>query len=109
MTNKTNWPDDAREEAQKALSTAQDTAVRTGEKYLRENPIPIILGALLIGAVLGALLRPPLAKNPMPHRLCVTGWKRPWKNLLRNGPRRKHKHAPFRMIFSTRLRIFARR
>jgi ElaB/YqjD/DUF883 family membrane-anchored ribosome-binding protein len=67
MTNKTNWPDDAREEAQKALSAAQDTAqdaVRSGEKYLRENPIPVIFGALLIGAVLGALLRPPPRKEP---------------------------------------------
>ena len=64
MTNKTNWPDDAREEAQKALSIAQDTAVRTGEKYLRENPIPVVLGALLIGAVLGALLSPPPRKEP---------------------------------------------
>ena len=57
MTNETNWPDDAREEAQKALSTAQDTAqdaVRTGQTYLRENPIPVILGALLIGAGMAA-------------------------------------------------------
>jgi len=67
MTNKTNWPDDAREEAQKAFSAAQDTAedaLRTRGKYLRENQIPIILGALLIGAVLGALLRPPPRKEP---------------------------------------------
>ena len=67
MTNQTNWPDDAREGAEKALSTAQDTAqdaVRTGEKYLRENPIPVILGALLIGVAVGALLRPAPRKEP---------------------------------------------
>jgi ElaB/YqjD/DUF883 family membrane-anchored ribosome-binding protein len=68
MTNQ-NWPDDPKDEAQKAFSTAQDTAqdaVRTGEKYLRDNPIPVILGVLLIGAALGALLRPPHEKNPIP-------------------------------------------
>ena len=68
MTNQ-NWPDDAKDEAQKAFSTAQDTAqdaVRTGEKYLRDNPIPVILGVLLIGAALGALLRPPPRKDPDP-------------------------------------------
>lgn len=68
MTNQ-NWPDDAKDEAQKAFPTAQDTAqdaVRTGEKYLRDNPIPVILGVLLIGAALGALLRPPPRKEPDP-------------------------------------------
>ena len=38
--------------------------MHTGEKYLRENPIPVILGVLLIGVALGALLRPPPRKEP---------------------------------------------
>jgi hypothetical protein len=67
MTNETNWPDDAKEQAQKTISSAQDTAqdvVSTGERYLRENPIAVLIGVLLIGAVLGALLRPPPRKEP---------------------------------------------
>ena len=44
----TNWtpPDDAKEKAQQAFSTAQDTAqnaLYTGGKYMRENKIPVIL------------------------------------------------------------------
>jgi hypothetical protein len=58
-----NWtPDDAEEKAEHAFSTAQDTAhtaqnaICTGARYARENQIPVVLGAVLVGAVLGAFL-----------------------------------------------------
>ena len=65
----TNWipPDDAKEKAQEAFSAAQDTAqnaLYTGGKYVSENKIPVILGAVLVGAVLGALLVPKRRKEP---------------------------------------------
>ncbi len=65
----TNWipPDDAKEKAQEAYAGAQDTAqnaLNTGGKYVRENTIPVILGAVLAGAVLGALLVPKRRKEP---------------------------------------------
>ena len=111
MTNKTNWPDDAGEEAQKALSTAQDTtqdAVRTGEKYLRENPIPVILGALLIGAVLGALLRPPPRKEPDAVQ-AVRDWvEKTLEELAAKWPKAKVPARSVQDDFLTRLRIFAR-
>ena len=59
-------PDDAKEKAEQAFSTAQDTAenaLYTGGKYVRENKIPVILGAVLVGAVLGALLAPKRRKE----------------------------------------------
>jgi hypothetical protein len=65
MTNKTNWPGD--EQVEKAFAAVQDTtedARRLARKSLSENPIPIILAALVIGAVLGALLRPAPRKEP---------------------------------------------
>lgn len=55
------------EKAEHAFSTAQDTgqnAICTGAKYTRENQIPIILGAALVGAVLGAFLAPKRPKRP---------------------------------------------
>lgn len=65
----TDWtpPDDAKEEAQQAFSTVQDTAqnaLHTGGTYVRENKIPVLLGAVLVGAVLGALLVPKRRKEP---------------------------------------------
>jgi hypothetical protein len=56
MTNSTP-PDDAKETVQQAFSIAQDTAqnaLYTGGKYMRENRILVILGAVLFGAALGA-------------------------------------------------------
>jgi ElaB/YqjD/DUF883 family membrane-anchored ribosome-binding protein len=63
----TTPPDDAKEKAQQAFSTAQDTAenaLYTGGKYMRENKIAVILGAVLVGAVLGALLASKRRKEP---------------------------------------------
>jgi hypothetical protein len=58
MTNSTP-PDDAEEKSEQAFSTPQDTAqnaICTGARYARENQIPVILGAALVGAVFGAIL-----------------------------------------------------
>ena len=65
MTNKTNWPDD--EPAREAFADVQDTtedSLGTARKYLSENAILIILGTLIVGAILGALLRPAPRKEP---------------------------------------------
>ena len=66
MTNLTS-PDET--ELEHPFSTAQGTAenaVCTGTRYryARENQIPIILGAVLVGAVLGACLAPKRHKKP---------------------------------------------
>ena len=40
-------------------ATAQDKAcslVKSGTDYVKENPIPVVLGAFVIGAVLGSLV-----------------------------------------------------
>jgi ElaB/YqjD/DUF883 family membrane-anchored ribosome-binding protein len=74
MTNKTNWPDD--EQAREAFADVQESteeALRVGGKYVRENPIPIILLALVAGAILGALLRPAPRKEPDPAQ-AVREW-----------------------------------
>ena len=66
MTNSTP-PDDAKETAQQAFSIAQDTAqnaLYTGGKYMRENRILVILGALLFGAALGACFASKRRKEP---------------------------------------------
>jgi hypothetical protein len=74
MTQETNWPSD--EQTKKAFELAQNTgeeALRTGERYLRENPIAIVLLTLLVGVVLGALLRPTPRKEPDPVQ-AVRDW-----------------------------------
>ena len=53
--------DEFGEEAGALASSAQEKAreaFRAGSDYVRENPVPIIIGAVIFGAVLGALLVP---------------------------------------------------
>ena len=52
---------------------ATEDALSAGRKYLSESPIPIILGALIVGAVLGFLLRPAPPKQPDPAQ-AVRQW-----------------------------------
>ena len=52
---------------------APEDALRAGRKYLSENPVAIILAALMVGAVLGFLLRPAPPKQPDPVQ-AVRGW-----------------------------------
>ena len=54
------------EDAQHAVRDMAEDAVESGEKYLRANPIPVILGALVLGVALGALLSPRRRKEPDP-------------------------------------------
>ena len=110
MTNSTP-PDDAKETAQQAFSIAQDTAqnaLYTGGKYMRENRILVILGAVLLGQLWALFLPQSGARNPTPFRLSVTGWKKLWKSSLSNGPKPRNKHALSKMISSPRLRVSAR-
>lgn len=49
----------AQDKAQEAIRVTQDKAqeaIRTGTQYVRENPVPAILGAFLLGGALGAIL-----------------------------------------------------
>jgi ribosomal 50S subunit-associated protein YjgA (DUF615 family) len=65
MSTETNWPSD--EQTQKAFENVQKTgeeALQLGGKYLRENPIPLILLAAVVGAILGALIRPVPRRDP---------------------------------------------
>ena len=54
------------EDAQHAVRGMAEDAVESGEKYLRANPIPVILGALILGVALGALLTPRRRREPDP-------------------------------------------
>lgn len=65
MSTETNWPSD--EQTQKAIQIVQnkgEEALNLGGKYLRENPIPLILLAVVVGAILGALIRPAPRRDP---------------------------------------------
>jgi len=90
MTNKANWPDD--EQAREAIKAVQDTtedALRTGRKYLSENPIPMILGILIVGAVLGALLRPAPRKEPDPVQAVRDWFEKTLEELVAKWPATK--------------------
>ena len=74
MTNNIDRPDDERsQESFEIVQGATEDALRAGRKYLSENPIPIILGTLIVGAILGFLLRPTPPKPPDPAQ-AVREW-----------------------------------
>ena len=54
------------EQAQHTVHDMAEDAVESGEKYLRANPIPVLLGALVLGVALGALLTSRRRKEPDP-------------------------------------------
>ena len=58
------------EDAQHAVRDMAEDAVESGEKYLRANPIPVILGALVLGVALGALLTLAPAQRTRPRSRC---------------------------------------
>jgi hypothetical protein len=65
MTNNIDRPNDERsQESLEMVQGATEDALRAGRKYLSENPVAIILAALMVGAVLGFLLRPAPPKQP---------------------------------------------
>lgn len=69
MTTTDESTDSPRDQVQHVLSTAQDRAqeaLRSGGEYVRENPIPTVIGALVIGLALGALLCPRSRREPDP-------------------------------------------
>lgn len=72
----TTDPSSTLESASDQLSVVRDkaqTALSGGEQYVRDNPWPTILGALVIGALLGLLLRKRELK-PISVKDNVQGW-----------------------------------
>ncbi len=87
MTNTTNRSDD--EPSQKSFEIAQgatEDALRTGKKYISENPIPIILGTLIVGAILGFLLRPAPRKEPDPAQAVRDWFEKALEDLIAKWP-----------------------
>lgn len=59
----------AQDKTQEALRAAQDKAqeaLRTGTQYVRENPVPMVVGAFLLGGVVGAMLAGCGRREPEP-------------------------------------------
>ena len=67
-------PESGAEFAEQPLNAAQNLqektqrALRSGQAYVKQYPFPVILGAFLVGTVLGALLvyREPKKEDPDP-------------------------------------------
>jgi hypothetical protein len=87
MTNDTNRSED--EQSQKSFEAVQgatEDAFRAGQKYFSENPIPIIVGTLIVGAILVILLRPAPRKEPEPLEAVREWFEKAWEELLAKLP-----------------------
>lgn len=87
MSNNIDRPDDER--SQESFEIAQRTtedALRAGGKYLSENPILIILGTLIVGALLGFLLRPAPPKPPDPAQAVREWFEKTLEELVAKWP-----------------------
>jgi len=65
---------------------ATEDALRAGRKYLSENPVAIILAALVVGAVLGFLLRPAPPKQPDPVQAVREWFENALEELIAKSP-----------------------
>ena len=65
---------------------ATEDALRAGRKYLSENPVAIILAALMVGAVLGFLLRPAPPKQPDPVQAVREWFENALEELIAKSP-----------------------
>ena len=87
MTNNIDRPDDERsQESFEIVQGATEDALRAGRKYLSENPLPIILGTLIVGAILGFLLRPAPPKPPDPVQTVREWFDKALEDLIAKWP-----------------------
>jgi uncharacterized protein YjbJ (UPF0337 family) len=82
------------DEAQHTVRDMAEDAVESGEKYLRANPIPVILGALVLGGALGALLIPRRRKEPDPVQAVREWLEKTLEDFSKQWPKvRKQAHS----------------
>ena len=87
MTNDIDRPNDERsQESFEIVQGATEDALRAGRKYLSENPVAIILAALMVGAVLGFLLRPAPPKQPDPVQAVREWFENALEELIAKSP-----------------------
>ena len=87
MTNNIDRPDDERsQESFEIAQGATEDALRAGRKYISENPLPIILGTLIVGAILGFLLRPAPPKQPDPAQAVREWFEKALEELIAKSP-----------------------
>jgi hypothetical protein len=84
--------------------TAQNAAC-TGTRYARENQIPIILGAVLVGAVLGACLAPKRHKKPDAVQIVRDWLEKTLEQISEQWPKAKKQTRSIQDELARRLRV----